>query len=189
MAKTSTRNRQSLLGNGYSYASPWNIDYTTNLIAASEAEMNFLPVPDDPGKYVRFSPSSIPYPPNTPPKPYTPPDPNAPPLPYPRPQFGPPIPPGFGTPPQVATPTRLPKPRPQVASTPPLKKAARQIRLAIGKAARQRVGQGSSGSGSGTRGSTGYGSSYGAGGYQGGVYGGAGGSSINQGVGGAYKNR
>lgn len=44
------------------------------------------------------------------------------------------------------------------------------------------------GAGSGIRGG-GMGSNYGPGGYQGGTYGGAGGPSITEGVGGAYKNR
>jgi hypothetical protein len=96
---------------------------------------------------------------------------------------------------------RLPRPRPgqgvkvtaRLGGAKPARIRAK-IAQGIVRDLRKRIATGTStygGSrdGGGSRGGGNYGSSYGSGGYKGGTYGGAGGASINQGVGGAYKNR
>ena len=81
------------------------------------------------------------------------------------------------------------KPAPKKIATPakavPAVKARRLVAPIMRDIFTSQGSDSSAGRGSGGN----YGSSYGAGGYQGGTYGGAAGASINQGVGGAYKNR
>ena len=88
----------------------------------------------------------------------------------------------------------LPKPRPGYGVKVPKISITkyRKVAQAIARDVRRMATSGTSGRsstyGSGIRGG-GMGSSYGSRGYQGGTYGGAGGRSITEGVGGAFKNR